>query len=136
MNECLFCEKELTSDIGYITDGKIKVCMLCAGRYTLNDVFLATIADGINTNIERIYVPAFEYTDNGLTGQTNFSDLATYEDIAKPDTLFDDIVNLSEKDFMSKYTDDTRAIDTYMRYYHIGIYADKADVDDGTDESV
>ena len=156
MKKCLFCEKELTSDMGYITDGKISVCMLCAGRYTLNEAFLRVTSNGVDSNIQRVFVSAFEsgltgqtdvtdesgltgqtdVTDeSGLTGQTDaavdYSDTDSYKGMPEPDddtpTVEEDIENLSEEDFMSKYTDDPSAIDAYMEAHKLGVYADEPD---------
>ncbi len=155
MKKCLFCEKELTSDMGYITDGKIDVCMLCAGRYTLNEVYLRVASYDVDSNIQRVFTPAFEANENGLTGQTDTveTDVPTYTRsdgfiaevpasviagvtsvIAGVDSitdseceLVDDIENLSEEDFMSKYTDNPSAIDSYMEFHKLGVYADEPD---------
>ena len=122
MNTCTICGKDVHTDDGYATDGKIFVCRKCAEVNSFRDITVRIANACIDSNIKYVREAPIE-VESGLVDQTNEKPNVELDEeeskIPKAElypaeeyeTEIDaDIENMSEEDFMSKYCDDGYAV--------------------------
>lgn len=112
MDKCIMCGKEVFSYPGYITDGKIVVCGECAGINSLTRIVTRISNMGIDANLVNVFSDVIDVTaDSGESGYDQTTDDNSVE--TDGNQLFDDIMNMSQDDFYSKYADNPDALNAY-----------------------
>lgn len=112
INKCIFCGNDLASYKGYITDGKMGVCNMCAGRYTLARVMTRLSLHNIDTCLKQVFESPIDITSSfGLNVQTDDVEDESPEVV---DEIAVDIENMSHDDFFSKYADNPQALQWFL----------------------
>lgn len=106
MDKCVMCGREIWESATYVTDGKIAVCDKCAAANSLMRVVTRVENRGYDANIKSVYVRPV-VAEYSLVDQNKDGTIADESEIA------DDIENLSQEDFYSKYADDPAALEAF-----------------------
>lgn len=134
---CIFCDTPVALDTGYYTDGMISVCPVCASRKTLVDVVRAIDFSEFNSNLSHKFIPncwagsvRTECDDSpepydpktpiDATGKVIYANNSEEADeyerklMSLGHEVGEDIMSMSQDDFLSKYCDFPEAIDLYL----------------------
>ena len=136
MDKCIMCGAEVFKYIGYVTDGKIFVCDRCAESHSLTRIMTRVENSGCDSNLKSCYAAPIEA---GLVNQTDSpnteekphveldkSILDEANSIEGADNeLFHDIENMSEEDFLAKYSSNPCALNAWWEA-HVNASTDTA----------
>lgn len=121
ISKCIFCGNDLASYDGYVTDGKMGVCNLCAGRYTISHLMTRLKLHKIDSTLKKVFTPPVDVTASFATPEYGSADNASLNVQTEPATIADeigdeianDIMEMSYDDFYSKYADNVAALNAY-----------------------
>lgn len=75
MNKCIMCKREVHSDIGYVTDGKIYICAACEETHSLSRILTRITNSGVDSNLVEVFSQPIESeiieAGSSLVDQTN-----------------------------------------------------------------
>ena len=121
---CSVCGKDV-SDCYYIVNDK-KICLSCGAVKTVSNLFSFDIVPFVdNVVAENILLtdiesgdPVYTRSDGTVAAVPNVILASGGAATAAECELQDDIENMSQPDFFSKYADNSPALDAYISTYH------------------